>query len=71
MANPLFNQLGSKPTNNGLAQFMAEVKQFQQTFQGDPRQEVQNLLNSGKMSQAQFNQYAQMANQIMAMMPNK
>lgn len=71
MANPLFNMLGgNQPMINdgGFAQFIAQVKQMQQTFQGDPRAEVQRLLNSGQMTQQQFNQFSQMANQVMQMM---
>ena len=67
MANPLFNQFGGQ--NNALLQFINKVNEFQRTFKGDPKQEVQNLLNSGKITQAQFNQFAQMANQILALMP--
>lgn len=71
MANPLFNMLGgNQPIINdgGFSQFIAEVKRMQQTFQGDPRAEVQRLLNSGQMTQQQFNQLSQMANQVMQMM---
>lgn len=71
MANPLFNMLGgNQPMINdgGFSQFIAQVKQMQQTFQGDPRAEVQRLLNSGQMTQQQFNQFSQMANQVMQMM---
>lgn len=57
MSNPLFQQLGG---NNLVAKF----RQFKSQFQGDPQQKVQELLNSGKMTQAQFNQLAQMAEQF-------
>lgn len=67
MANPLFNQFGGN--DNGIFQIIKEVNEFQKTFRGDPKQEVQNLLNSGKLSQGQFNQFAQIANQILALMP--
>lgn len=70
MANSIFNALGGNQTaNNGMAHFIQQVKDFQKTFSGDPKEEVQKLMNSGRLSQAQFNQYAQMANQIMAIMP--
>lgn len=68
MANPIFNEIGNNQANNGISQFINEVKNFQKTFNGNPKQEVQKMLNSGAMSQAQFNQYAQMANQIMQLM---
>ena len=69
MANPLFESMdGQMMNNNGLGRFLQEVKQFQQTFTGDPRAEVERLLNSGQLSQADFNRYSQMATQIMQMM---
>jgi len=73
MANPLFNLLGgampmmSGPMGNMMA-FMQQFNQFKNQFKGDPRQQVQNLLNSGQMSQSQFNQFRSMAEQIQQMM---
>jgi hypothetical protein len=63
MANPLFNQFGNRP-NNLMAEFMSDFNRLKQTIK-DPKQEVQNLLNSGQMSQNDFNRLSQMANQIM------
>lgn len=63
MANPLFNQFGNT-MNNPNAQFMNEFNRIRQTVQ-NPQQEVERLLRSGQMSQQQFNQFAQRANQIM------
>lgn len=60
--NPLFNQM--QPQNN----FMQRFQQFQQMFRGDPRQQVQQLLNSGKVSQQQYNNAVQMAQQFQRMM---
>lgn len=71
MSNPLFNVLGGNyPLMNdgGFSQFITQVKQMQATFQGDPRAEVQRLLNSGQMTQQQFNQLSQMANQVISLM---
>lgn len=74
MPNGLFDQLNqphaARPQMNdgGFSQLIADVRKMQQTFKGDPRDAVQRLLNSGEMTQEQFNQYAQLANQIMAMM---
>lgn len=66
MPSSLYNQFGNKPTN-GFQNFMQQFHQFRKTFSGDPRQQVQEMLNSGRMSQDQFNQAANMANQIMKM----
>ena len=70
--NPLFNILnGGMQPQNPMMKMMTQLNQFKQTFQGDPRQQVQQLLNSGRMSQEQFNQLSQMATQIQNMMNNK
>ena len=42
-----------------------KLQQFRSMINGNPQQIVQNLLSSGRMSQAQFQQYSQMANQIL------
>ena len=47
-----------------LQQFQAFAENFSKT-QKNPREAVQELLNSGKMTQAQYNQLSQMASQIM------
>lgn len=64
MANPLYSQFGNKPVNNGgMSQFMSDFQRLQQTIK-NPRQEVEKLLQSGVMSQQQFNQFSQIANQF-------
>lgn len=62
--NPLYNQLNTSNTNP----MFSRIKQFKDTFSGDPKQMVQQMLNSGKVSQAQMNQYIQQANEIYRMM---
>ena len=72
MASPLYKQFGNQPMPGpfgNMQNMMQQFNQFRQSFQGDPKQQVQQLLNSGKMSQAQFNQLKQMADQFMKMMP--
>lgn len=66
MANPLYNSIANQ--NNPFMQIMQEAQNLKNTFKGNPREEVQKLLNSGMMSQSQFNQYSQMAQQIMQAM---
>ena len=61
MSNPLFNALGNNTVPNNMMQIINQFKQFKQSFSGDPRAQVQQLLNSGKVSQAQYNQAVQMA----------
>ncbi len=75
MANSLFNTLGGssnlpEPFNN-MQNMISKLNQFRQSFQGDPKQQVQQLLNSGRMSQNQYNQLSQMATQIQNMLTKK
>lgn len=65
MSNPLYQQMNQQ---NGMDQLMNRFRQFQQMFKGDPRQQVQQLLNSGKVSQSQYNQAVQMAQQLQRML---
>ena len=65
MSNPLFAQFGWQQTpNNGFHNFMADFQRLQQTVK-NPRQEVERLLQSGAMSQQDFNRFGQMANQML------
>ena len=43
---------------------MDELNKFAGTVQGDPQQQVQNLLNSGQMSQQTYSKYNQVAQAI-------
>ena len=70
MANPLFSQFGGHQNNNGFSDFIADFQRLQQTVK-NPRQEVERLLQSGAMSQNDFNRFSQMANQVMQMMGGK
>lgn len=68
MGNPLFGMMQQQTPMNGLLQ---RFNQFRQMFKGDPQQQVQQLLNSGKVSQQQYNQAVQMAQQLQRMMSGK
>lgn len=62
--NPIINMFGS------VQNFTNQFNAFKQSFnpQGmNPQAIVQNMLNSGRMSQSQFNQLSSMADQIMRM----
>lgn len=71
MANQLFNMLGGSnlPTPfSNMQDMIGKLNEFRQSFQGDAKQQVQQLLNSGKMSQNQYNQLSQLATQIQNML---
>ncbi len=69
MSNSLFNQFGRQ--NNPLEQLSQQAREFRKQFSVNPRQEVERLLQTGQMSQSQFNQYSQIAQQVVQMMGNK
>ena len=45
-------------------QMIQQFNQFRKTFNGNPQQAVMNLMRQGLMTNAQFQQLAQMANQF-------
>ena len=66
MANPLFNTFGN---NNQFGDLIKQAQEFKKQFSNiNPRAEVERLLNSGQMSQQQFNEYSQIAQQVAQMM---
>ena len=71
MANPLMRFLGgtsgsSMPGPMGnLMQILQQFQQFRASFMGDPKQQVEMLRKSGKMSDEQYHQLESMAKQIM------
>ena len=62
MANPLFNALGGQQMNP-MAQLVADARKLRQTMQ-NPRAEVERLVQTGQMSQQDFDRYSQIAQQI-------
>ena len=51
--------------NNAFSpQMIQQFNQFRRTFNGNPQQAVMNMLRQGMMTNAQFQQLAQMANQF-------
>ena len=65
MSNPLFNMMGG---TNPMNMLMQRLQQFRNMFTGDPRQQIQQLMNSGKISQETYNQAYQQAQQIQRML---
>lgn len=74
MGNPMLDMLsrgapeqfaGPGKMPGGPMQMMQQFAQFRRMMQGrNPQQMVQNLLQSGQMSQAQFEQLKQQANEL-------
>ena len=74
MGNPMLDMLsrgapqqfaGNRNMSGGPMQMMQQFAQFRRMMQGrNPQQMVQNLLQSGQMTQAQFEQLKQQANDL-------
>ena len=69
MSNALYNQFGRQ--NNPFGQLAQQAREFQKQFKDNPRQEVERLLQTGQMSQSQFNQYSQIVQQMAPFMKNQ
>ena len=60
MANPLFEQMNQR---NQLVDLKNQIQQLKNTGI-DPNQKIQELLNSGQVSQEQYNAAVQRAQQL-------
>lgn len=64
MANPLFEALNG----NRMAGMLKQFQQFRKEMEGrNPNEEINRLLQSGKINQQQLNQAQQMAQQMQGM----
>lgn len=57
MSSPVFGAMGGNMANMGGGPFamIQQFIQFANGFKGNPQEEVQKLLNSGQMTQEQYN----------------
>lgn len=53
--NPLYQQLMANSPANGVINLLQRYAQFRNGFRGNAQEEVQKLLNSGRISQEQYN----------------
>lgn len=75
MANSIMNRLNApaQPQRNPLAQrsnpmqMMQQFQQFRNTFSGNPQHMVQQMLQSGQITEAQLQQATQMAKQFQSL----
>jgi hypothetical protein len=68
--NPLMQFIGNAPANNDMLRFIQQFNQFRSMYKGNPKEQVEHLLKSGQMSNAQFEQLKNMANQLVQMLPH-
>ena len=65
MSNPLFSTLGGGiPQGNGPMQMIQQFMQFKQNFKGDPKAEVEKMLQSALLTTAMASQTQQLINAI-------
>ena len=67
MDNPFMQAFGQRKQPTMIEQFNA----FRQGFRGDPQQAVMQLLQSGKVSQAQFEEAKRQATAFQQMLGNR
>ena len=61
--NPIYQaMMNNVPSEN--ANLLQRFQQFKQSFNGNPQQMVQQMLQSGRVSQEQYNSAVQMAKQL-------
>jgi F0F1-type ATP synthase delta subunit len=65
MSSPIYGLM--KQQHND--QFVKQLQQFKNTFRGDPGQALNQLLQSGRVTQEQLNRATQIANQYKGMLP--
>ena len=70
MNNPLYKQF-QQQNQNPMNVFMQKFNQFRQSFSGDPQEQIQKMMNAGKVSQQDYNNAYQKAQQVMRMFSGK
>ena len=68
MPNSLFKQYGN---NSQYENLLKQFNQFRNSFKGNARDQVQQMLNSGRITQEQYNQAVQQANALARMLGMK
>lgn len=70
MGNPFKAAMGGSMGHGGPFNISGMFQNFMQSFIGDPTQVLQNKLNSGEISQQQYNQLRGIAEQIVSGLPH-
>lgn len=70
MSNSIY-QMFNKPNNNSPFSVVQQFMQFKRSFTGNSKEEVERMLQSGKISQKQLNDAQAFAQQFAHMMGMK
>ena len=65
--NNLYN-LFNRTAGNASGGFLQRLEQFKKTINGNPQDIVRQMMQSGKITQAQYDQAVRMTNEIMRSM---
>lgn len=65
--NPIYQAMMNN-IPNGNANLLQRFQQFKQSFNGNPQQMVQQMLQSGRISQSAYNSAVQMAQQLQGLL---
>ena len=68
MNNPIFNAMMNNTPMGNIQNLINQYKKFRNTFNGDPQQKIQEMLNSGQITQEQVNQARNMATEFQKFM---
>lgn len=66
MANSILGSQGAGQAVDSM-QLLQQIRNFQQSYRGDPKQAVMQMVRSGQVNNAQLQQAMQMAQQIQQM----
>ena len=66
--NPIYQAMMSQMPGNSALSLVQRFQQFRNTFRGNPQQQVQQLLQSGRVTQQQYEQAVQMAQQLQGLL---
>ena len=62
--NPLYQMMMQKAPVGNAMNLLQQFQQFRRGFNGNAKEQVQELLNSGRVSQEQYQRAMQMAQQF-------
>lgn len=65
--NPLYQSMNGK-SNFNVNRFWDTLQRLKKSYSGDPNQKIQEMLNSGMVSQEQYNRAVRQAQQIQKML---
>lgn len=68
--NPLYQQLIQNSPTNNVTNLLQRFTQFRNSFNGNAQQKIQEMLQSGQITQSQYNQAVAQAQQLTQLFRN-